>query len=168
MVAALLLVSVVFVDTLRPLGLGARYESRPFELAPPQADLDFYAALEGEDAIFELPVRPEQLRTGSAGTLHSAYHGRRTSSCYHPALVPPELSALSEQMPSEPAIARLRELGFDAVVIHHPARDLFGPRRRRSFDEFAAGSASLEVSAALGTPRLTGYRIAKDGDELAR
>lgn len=163
--AATLVVGLVFVDTLRPLGLPARYSSRPFELAPPPEDIAFYAALEGQGAIFEIPVRPERLRSGSAGTLHSAYHGRRTSACYHPTLVPPELVELGEAMPDERAVARLRELGFDTVVIHHPAEDLFGARRRQRFDAFAARSDALAPSEAPATPRLSGYRL---GAEAAR
>lgn len=152
-------IALVFADTLRPLGLPPHVPVRPFELAPPAEDVAFYAALEGTGAVFEVPVRPEQLRAASAGTLHSAYHGRRTSSCYHPGLVPPELEALSDAMPSEAALERLRALGFDAVVVHHPPMDLYGPRRVRAFADFAARSPSLAPSAAPVTERLTGYRI---------
>lgn len=54
--------------------------------------------------------------------LLSAWHGRRTSSCYGSAAMPlaAKLEELALRLPERPALAELRDLGFTTLVVHYP------------------------------------------------
>jgi hypothetical protein len=92
--------------------------------------------------------------------LLSAYHHRRTSACYV-SFIPDSvraLAALSDELPEEPALQRVRELGFTTIVIHHrnslPAGDALDARFRAAAER--EGSTLTQLAA---DPERTAYGI---------
>jgi hypothetical protein len=142
---AVALVLAAYVDTLRPasLGLAPRVEYRMTEIAPPRAAIELYERLAARgDAgpLAEVPLhRKTHLRNNTA-LLLSAYHHRRTSACRN-SYLPPDLArveATLATLPAPGAIARLRELGFRTIVIHHAPGSPVGEALRRRFVELGA------------------------------
>jgi hypothetical protein len=167
--ASFALIVVAFGVTIGlPLPLG---DSRPafgaLRIRPADSTIAFFdslAAAGNRGPLLELPTDREDrsyvfLRAPEQQLL-SAYHHRRTSGCYV-SFIPEavgELAALDHELPSPPALARVRELGFTTVVIHHgervPAGVEIAARVRRTA---AAGNAELEPLATA--PGLTAWAL---------
>jgi len=127
-VAAALL-GVVWVDVLRPggLGLAPRVTFEGLALRPSPASLDFFEHLEAignEGPLLELPMDHEDLhyRYNLAPVAHllTAYHGRRSSSCYS-SFVPQQVQNLRRlrDLEDPDTLEKARALGFTTVIVHH-------------------------------------------------
>jgi hypothetical protein len=83
------------------------------------------------------------MREGMA-LLLSAYHHRPTSACtdksYSPALSA-EIDALGARLPEPAALQKLRDHGFETLIVHH------GPGRRRAH---AHAQAIREAASETG------------------
>jgi hypothetical protein len=144
--AAVGLVALAYVDTLAPetLGFEPHVSYEIVAMGPSDESLEFFQTLEemgNEGPLFEISsagyLAAEKTRA-SRSTLLTAYHHRRTSTCYNSFVgeVQEELAALREAAPAPEALQRLRELGFTTVILHHE-RSLRRVRRHHVFD--AAG-----------------------------
>jgi hypothetical protein len=89
-----------------------------------------------EGPVFELPFDAaggHSALLAPPRILLSAWHGRRTSACFG-SVMPPEhaeLEQLALRLPERAALARLRQLGFTSVLVHHE----LGPKRARHWLE---------------------------------
>jgi hypothetical protein len=169
---AIALVALACVDTLRPatLGLSPRVRYGEIRMSPDAADLELLGELGQQDELgplFEVPVVPKDLVRGSQALVMSAYHQRRTSACYNPSRVSPELFELGRRMPAPRALARAYELGFRDLVLHHARDNTMLRHLQERYEEAAkaggeqgAGApASPRIVRRGGTSNLTVYRI---------
>jgi hypothetical protein len=125
--AAVALIALAWVDTLRPrtLGFEPRVEYTMVSLRPPAAEIGFFeelARLGNEGPVLEVPIHPYHAKRVSQAVLLSAYHLRRTSPCYN-SFVPPivdEVARLASDVPEPAALGALAKLGFTTIVAHHP------------------------------------------------
>ncbi len=165
---AALLIALAFVDTLRPafLGFTPRTDYTLFEIRPDEETLALFAELEAMgDAgpLLEYPVNHLNFWKASKGVLLSAYHHRRTSHCYN-SFFPPESTAVEEesrQLPAIAPLARLYDMGFRTLLVHHGAGEVAGPERQRTFERFVAGAGRAHLEELARTPSLTAYRIVR-------
>jgi hypothetical protein len=135
-------VAWIFVETLRPPGLGLepRFGYRWVAMRPAQEILDFFAELERRgDAgpIFELPTH---FFGAPRGVLLSAYHHRRTSHCWS-SFVPPQVREAQRRgvrLPNRRDLRALRALGFRTVVV-------YGSPYVARFEAFARTPAGARV-----------------------
>jgi hypothetical protein len=167
--ASIVLIAVAFGVTLgTPVPLG---DTRPafaaLRIRPPDSTIAFFAALAADGnrgPLLELPADREDrsyvfLRAPEQQLL-TAYHHRRSSGCYV-SFIPEAvrgLGALDRELPAPEAVARVRELGFTTVVVHHgeqlPAGAKLEARLRRSV---AAGDFGLEPLATA--PGLSAWAV---------
>jgi len=122
------LILTAYIVTLRPAVLGLEPPTGFSRISSePRAEtIEFYetlANLGNAGPLLEVPSGPMYVAESSRRAWLSAYHHRRTSSCYN-SFRPPrshEVSALSSELPDRNAIASLRAMGFTTLVVHHPS-----------------------------------------------
>jgi hypothetical protein len=135
------------------------------EIAPEREQIEFFrrlAELGDAGPLAEAPLhRKTHLRNNTA-LLLSAYHHRRTSACRNSFLPPRlgEVDATLARLPEPDAVARLRELGFRTVVLHHPARSARQESLRRRFEASATGP-DAPLDPLLASESLSAWSIAR-------
>lgn len=164
-----LLVVAAFVAVVRPAALGleprVRHEAVP--LRPTAETLAFFSELErlgDHGPLLELPAPNGRLaakRFANEALLRMAYHRRPVGSCgnSYRAAVSNEVQALGRRLPDPEALARLRELGFATLVVHHPRGRPGAAALRAGLDDLSRRSPALEP--LLRTPTRTAYRIVR-------
>ena len=165
-VASTLLIAAAAVDTLRPslLGLTPRIDYSMLELRPTDDALELFDSLEAAGdtgPILEVPLQHINLLKASRGLLLTAYHHRPTSYCYNsffPEAIM-EVERLGKALPSAADFTRLRELGFETLVVHHAVDDLgSGPLAKR-IARFAEGDGAGTLRRLHANESLTAYEI---------
>jgi hypothetical protein len=126
--AALIALAAVEALLIGPAS-GPRASGLVVESIRPEPEiLDFFATLEAQGnrgAILELPYQAN-IPTNTLGEpdriLTSAWHHRRTSSCFGSYPVPEseKVAALADALPRPDAIRGLAAFGFTTIVIHDP------------------------------------------------
>ena len=164
-----LLVLVAYVAVVQParLGLEPRVRHQAVALRPSEETLAFFADLEAEGdqgPILEVPSpggRLAEKRFASGALLRAAYHRRPVGSCGNSYRAPEseEVRELGRRLPNAAALARLRELGFTTIVVHHPPGTPGAAALRAGLDALAEQSPALEP--LLRTPARTAYRIVR-------
>jgi hypothetical protein len=159
------LILFIALGTLRPAALG--FEPRLRHLLVPIRSnpeaIEFFRELErlgNSGPILELPMAWQQthsLAVAPPRILLSAYHRRRTSSCYgsFPFFRRKGIQDLVVRLPDREALVELGNLGFTTIVVHHPG----APRRLRDPLERAASEPHPLLRRLHGTPSMTAYAI---------
>jgi hypothetical protein len=166
---AMALILLAYVEGMRPafLGLTPRIDYVPWEMRPPESELDFFvhAREQGSSGpMLELPFNPRNIDQSSRAVLLAAYHRRRTSQCFN-SFIPSTVWGVEEiarGLPSEQAVAALSELGFRSILIRHPAAQELPARLRERFSEFDASPAGESLTLVLAAGEMTLYDIAAD------
>jgi len=150
------LIAFAAIETMRPafLGLPVRVRYGSLQMRPDPADVALYTGLTAAGhpgPLLEMPVVPKDLVRGSRELLLTAYHHRRTSSCYNTSRISSEIFELSRRLPGEDALARAHSLGFRAIVLHHE-RDNAMTRALRS--RFERAAAEIDEPKRSGVPQI--------------
>jgi len=138
LLVSLVLIAAAYVDVIRPLTLGLepRVVYEAVELRPRSEGLELHGELlrsGNTGPLVELPLDELSFELQAENLLLSAYHHRRTASCYG-SFVPPEsrqVQQLAARMPEQDAARQLRELGFTTLIVWHDGGALSKARRRR-------------------------------------
>ncbi|MBW2274419.1 MAG: hypothetical protein JRG96_14200 [Deltaproteobacteria bacterium] len=138
--------ALVFALTIRPawLALEPPVVYRALPARPADKELHFYDALAragNAGPVLELP-RHGSLQEAKR-VLLIGYHGRRSSACLN-ALSPVgrEVRAIANRVSEPSVLARLRDMGFTTLVVHHPPH----------LGERAAGAFARQIREAAARP----------------
>jgi hypothetical protein len=130
---------------------------------PSAETIEFYetlANLGNTGPLLEVPSGPMYVAESSRRAWLSAYHHRRTSSCYnsfHPPRIH-EVIALSSELPDRDAMTSLRAMGFTTLVVHHPSRSR-GQRRLMAKLAEAAKEPDPMLQLLHETTTMTAYSL---------
>ena len=92
--------------------------------------------------------------------MRSGYHRRPTSACYN-SYIPrqfDEVLALGKQFPDPAAIARIRELGFTTVIVHHSPETQLYVYDKSAADALAA-QPDTPITKLHSSATMTAYGI---------
>ncbi len=163
--AAIGLVALAIVYTVRPgLPLDRQIDYRPYTVRPATATLDFYdtlAAIGNKGPILEVPMDRHALVREGAALMASAYHHRPTSACTDKSFsteLSYEIDELGARLPDADALARIREIGFTTVIVHHPPGRRWSPELARALRAAARGD-DAGLRRLHGTASLTADAI---------
>jgi hypothetical protein len=143
-VAGTLVAVSLLLATLRPplLGFSPRVSLYGLHARPAEDEIEFFEALaeEGDTGpILELPLQQNAVHRLAKSVLLTSYHHRRTASCYN-SIWPQafrEVVALSNDLPDDSAVQRVRELGFTTILVRHPGSPWSNPALQRRFQQAA-------------------------------
>jgi hypothetical protein len=158
--AGLILVLATLAFTLRfPLPGSEPPAIYALEVRPANEELELFDTLErhgNSGPLLELPYPENDLTPQTKSLLLTSYHHRRTSACYN-SYAPPELeqvAAIARDVPSPPAIAAARHLGFTTIVVRHPGDD-------------QKATALLERMKKVSENPNSGLRLLHSGESLS-
>jgi hypothetical protein len=172
--AAAFLIALAFVETTRPafIGRDPRPRFHGLALRPADETLVFFRGLDelgNEGPLLEVPIR----LVGTRGKLEpnwkadlarnqflTAYHHRRTSSCYgaHQIANAAALDQWSRQLLEPGGFEAARRIGFTTVVVHHPPGRPFAEKYAQQIRRLALGSEGGLVPL-LTSDSLTAYAL---------
>ena len=159
--AALLIIgSVAHVLYPAALGIAPERQWKTVTARPADNAIELARTLRsaGTGPVFEVPYAGKKVARQPYEIFLSYYHGRRTSSCFGSYMPENEqMRSAALRLPNPGAVATLRAMGFDTVLLHHGPP----PSQKKSLFDATAARADSGIQTLASTPAMTAYSIGK-------